>query len=44
MKKIMILTSERTGNGHKSASKALKKKFDEYGFETLQIDNSRICK
>ena len=42
MKKIMILTSERTGNGHKSASKALKKKFDEYGFETLQIDSFKL--
>ncbi len=42
MKKIMILTSERTGNGHKSASKALDKKLKEYGYEVTQIDSFEL--
>ncbi len=38
MKKIMILTSERTGNGHKAAANALEKKFNSLGYETKQVD------
>ena len=38
MKKIMILTAERTGTGHKSAANAIEKKMNSLGYETKQID------
>lgn len=38
MKKIMILTAERTGTGHKSAANAIEKKLKLLGYETKQID------
>ena len=38
MKKILILTAERTGTGHKSAANAIEKKLINLGFETKQID------
>ncbi len=38
MKKIMILTAERTGTGHKSAANAIEKKLNLLGYETKQID------
>ena len=38
MKKIMILTAERTGTGHKSAANAIEKKLNNLGYETKQID------
>ena len=39
MKKIMILTSEKTGNGHKSASNALQRYIDNDKYEIKQIDS-----
>lgn len=38
MKKIMILTAERTGTGHKSAANAIEKKLKDLGYETKQVD------
>lgn len=38
MKKVLILTSERTGSGHKSSSNAIEKKLREAGYDCLQID------
>lgn len=38
MKKIMILTAERTGTGHKSAANALEKSLVKLGFDVKQID------
>ena len=38
MKKIMILTAERTGNGHKSAANALENKLNNINCETMQLD------
>ncbi len=38
MKKILIITSERTGTGHKSASNALEMKLKPLGYEVKQID------
>lgn len=38
MKKILILTSIKTGSGHRSASNAIEKKLKEKGYETRQID------
>lgn len=38
MKKILILTSERTGNGHKSAANALEKQLKELNYDVKQID------
>lgn len=38
MKKILILTAERTGNGHKSAANALEKKLNNINYETKQLD------
>lgn len=38
MKKIMILTAERTGTGHKSAANAIEKRLDISKYEVKQID------
>ncbi len=38
MRKIMILTAERTGNGHKSAANALEVKLNSLNYETKQFD------
>lgn len=39
MKRVMILTAERTGTGHKSAANAIEKRLNNLGdYETLQID------
>ena len=38
MKRIMILTAERTGTGHKSAANAIEKKLNNMGDETRQIN------
>lgn len=38
MKKVMILTAERTGTGHKSAANAIEKRLNKLGYETKQID------
>ena len=38
MKKVMILTAERTGNGHKSAANALEKKLSNMNYEIVQLD------
>ena len=38
MKKILILTAERTGNGHKSAANALEQKLNKINYETKQLD------
>jgi processive 1,2-diacylglycerol beta-glucosyltransferase len=38
MKKVMILTSVKTGFGHKASSNAIEKKLIDRGFETRQID------
>lgn len=39
MKKIMILTAERTGTGHKSAANAIKNKLNKSDYEVLAIDS-----
>lgn len=38
MKRVMILTAERTGTGHKSAANAIERKLNSLGYETKQID------
>lgn len=38
MKKVMILTAERTGTGHKSAANAIEKRLEKLGYETVQVD------
>lgn len=38
MKKVMILTAEKTGTGHKSVANAIEKKLDKSKYETIQID------
>ena len=38
MKKILIITSERTGTGHKSASNALEMKLKPLGYDIKQVD------
>lgn len=38
MKKIMILTAERTGTGHKSAANAIEIGLNKLEYETMQID------
>ena len=38
MKKIMILTAERTGTGHKSAANAIEKRLKIHGYDIKQID------
>ena len=38
MKKVLIIMSERTGTGHKSAAKAIQKKLNDKGYEVKQID------
>lgn len=38
MKRIMILTAERTGTGHKSVANAIEKRLNNLGYETKQID------
>ena len=38
MKRVMILTAERTGTGHKSAANAIQKRLDNLEYETSQID------
>ena len=44
MKKILILTSEKTGNGHKSAANALEKRLKELEFDVKQIDCFKAMK
>lgn len=39
MKKIMILTAERSGSGHKSAANAIGKKLNKEKYEVKQIDS-----
>ncbi len=39
MKKILILTSERTGTGHKSAANTIEKKLDNSEYEVKQVDS-----
>lgn len=38
MKRVMILTAERTGTGHKSAANAIQKRLDNSEYEINQID------
>lgn len=38
MKRVMILTAERTGTGHKSAANAIEKKLNNSEYEIMQID------
>ena len=38
MKKVLILTSIKTGSGHRSSSNAIEKKLKDKGFETKQLD------
>lgn len=38
MKKILILTSIKTGSGHRSSANAIEKKLIDAGFETRQLD------
>ena len=38
MKKVLILTSVRTGSGHKSSANAIEKKLREAGYDCRQID------
>ena len=38
MKKILILTSIKTGSGHKSSSNAIEKKLKDAGYDTKQLD------
>ena len=38
MKKILILTSIKTGSGHKSSSNAIEKKLRDAGYDTRQLD------
>lgn len=38
MKKVMILTAERTGTGHKSAANAIEKRLNNLDYETKQVD------
>ena len=38
MKKIMILTADRTGTGHKSAANAIEKKLDNKDYDVKQIN------
>lgn len=44
MKKVMILTAERTGTGHKSAANAIEKKLKNLGYDTKQIDSFLLMK
>ncbi len=39
MKKIMILTADKTGTGHKSAANAIESKLDKSKYEVKQIDS-----
>ena len=39
MKKIMILTAEKTGTGHKSVANAIESKLDKSKYEVKQIDS-----
>ena len=38
MKKVLILTAERTGTGHKSSANAIEKKLNILGYDTMQVD------
>lgn len=38
MSKVLILTAERTGTGHKASANAIEKKLIALGFETKQVD------
>lgn len=38
MKKVLILTAERTGTGHKSSANAVEKNLNKLGYETKQVD------
>ncbi len=38
MKRVLILTAERTGTGHKSAANAIEKGLNTLGYETKQVD------
>ena len=44
MKKILILTSEKTGTGHKSAANALEKQLEELNYDVKQIDCFKTMK
>lgn len=44
MKKVLILTAERTGTGHKSAANAIEKELKSLGYETKQIDCFNMLK
>ena len=44
MKKVLILTAERTGTGHKSAANAIEKELNSLGYETKQIDCFNMLK
>lgn len=39
MKKVMILTAERTGTGHKSAANAIEKKLNSAEYNVTQVDS-----
>lgn len=39
MKKVMILTAERTGTGHKSAANAIEKKLNNLEYDVTQVDS-----
>ena len=38
VKKVLILTSYKTGSGHKSSSNAIEKKLNDAGYDTRQVD------
>ena len=42
MKKVMILSAERTGTGHKSVANAIDKKLNNLGYEIKQIDSFKM--
>ena len=44
MKKILILTSEKTGTGHKSAANALEKQLKELNYDVKKIDCFKTMK
>ena len=39
MKRVLILTAERTGTGHKSSANAIENNLKDLGYETMQIDS-----
>ncbi len=38
MKKVLIIMSERTGNGHKSSAMAIQKKLEPAGYDVKLVD------